>query len=409
MTEYKKIANHLLDLGKRNRLLNYKETGLRSINILNNDINTVFHDIVESKEYTIILIDSILEKQRNITLDSEDNDILSYSPYKVLDIINPILKPKQLICYKRGHLQAKVLKALHKEYNFSLNEKGLNSLYLAFGFISYVEENITYKAPILLIPVEYKKEVSSYKIKEYDDEVILNPTLEYYFKQQYKITLPQYNDESLEEYLEKIQKVLIDKMNIINEAAIGIFSFQKMNMYNDLITNEEEILTNNNINSLLGNQILGYQSYPNDKEYPVVNCDSSQLAAIKLAVEGQSFVLQGPPGSGKSQTITNIISSLIANNRKVLFVSEKLAALQVVYENLRRVGLNDFALEIHSSKANKKDFIDNIYKTAILPRYNIESKTEELIDQSSTSLSNSISLQFNPVHSSSCSFSFPLI
>ena len=382
MRIFQDVANHLLDLGKRNRLLNFKDKGLKGIYVLNKNIDEIYKSIVNSKEWTIPFIDRILERQKSMTLDSEESNVLNYNPLKVYDIMSPIIKSRQLICYKKGYKQLNVLNGLYKEYNFYINEKGINSLYLAFGFIKYVEDNNEYKAPLLLIPIKYIREIDCYKIKEESDDIILNPTLDYYFKTQYKILLPNIldEDEPLFDYFNRVVDYIPDDMEIIREASIGIFSFLKMNMYNDLINNEDEVLKNQNIQALLGNPQLGYHEYPDSKVFPVVNADSSQLNAIKDAANGKSFVLQGPPGSGKSQTITNIISTLIANGRSVLFVSEKLAALEVVYNNLKKSGLNEFAIEVHSSKANKAAFIEELYKTAVLPRYNIEQIGETIIE-----------------------------
>jgi len=94
--------------------------------------------------------------------------------------------------------------------------------------------------------------------------------------------------------------------------------------------------------------------------HEVVDSDSSQEEAILLSKLGVSFVMQGPPGTGKSQTITNIIAEALADGKKVLFVSEKAAALQVVLKRLADVGLDDFCLSLHDYKANKKEIIDSI-------------------------------------------------
>lgn len=94
--------------------------------------------------------------------------------------------------------------------------------------------------------------------------------------------------------------------------------------------------------------------------HEVVDSDSSQEEAILLSKLGVSFVMQGPPGTGKSQTITNIIAEALADGKKVLFVSEKAAALQVVLKRLTEVGLDDFCLSLHNYKANKKEIIDSI-------------------------------------------------
>ena len=370
------IANHLLDLGKRNRLLNFKESGLRSTNILNENKDEIFSGIINSKTYSFLALDPILSKyHKDLILNPEDDDVLNYSDLKVKDIALGILKNNQLLAYNRGYSLEKSLNALLKEYKYSTTEKGINSLYLSFGFIKYNEANISYLAPLLLIPIELFVDKGIYKIKEYDDEVIINPTLCYYLKNFYKCNLPLYNDEELSDYINKLKSSLISDLEYVDGMAIGVYSFLKMNMYSDLVNNSDIVLQNKNIKVLLGEK-YDYEEI-DSLVYPVVDCDSTQLEAIKLAASGRSFCLQGPPGSGKSQTITNIISTLIGNGRHVLFVSEKLAALNVVYDNLKKAGLSDFAIEIHSNKANKKAFIDNLYKTAILPKYDISVKSSE--------------------------------
>ncbi len=395
MVELQSIYKHLLDLGKRNRLLNFKDSGFRSINILNKNIDKLFDNISNFKEYSILPLDSILKKYHD-SLDSLDSDN-EYSSLKVYDIASASLKDNELICYKEGQPLNKVLKRLYQEYKFSIDEKGINSLYIAFGFISYVDTRVEYKAPLLLIPIDFYKKNEIYKIKAKEEEAILNPTLEYYYKQVKNREIPKYNnEENIYSYFEKVKAFLNSEESLINSSALGIFLFQKMNMYMDLKQNKDIVLANKNIRRLLGEDIK-LDSYPLMPHYPVVDFDSSQLEAIDLALTGTSFCLEGPPGSGKSQTITNIIASLIGNGKKVLFVSEKQAALNVVYENLKRVGLNEFALELHSNKANKKDFINEVYKTAILPKYNVQIETLSILDKHEI-ISNEIRDYYNALH-----------
>ena len=91
--------------------------------------------------------------------------------------------------------------------------------------------------------------------------------------------------------------------------------------------------------------------------------DSSQFSAIALSRTGESFVLHGPPGTGKSQTITNIIANALEDERRVLFVAEKKAALDVVKKRLDEIGVGDFCLELHSNKTDKADVIHRIEST----------------------------------------------
>lgn len=110
--------------------------------------------------------------------------------------------------------------------------------------------------------------------------------------------------------------------------------------------------------------------------FQVLDADSSQQDAIALSQKGVSFVMQGPPGTGKSQTITNMIAQALADGKKILFVSEKMAALDVVYRRLTDVHLADFCLSLHSHKANKKEILNQLGANLTLQRLKV--KDEEI-------------------------------
>ncbi len=374
------IVNQLLDLGKRNRLLNYRDTGLKTLKLLNDNVDEIFRGFKDHKEYSFLKTDSYVnEVLSDFKVDPEDPSSLRELDRRVFEACNDKLEKNMLLAYKRSYQQEKVLKGLMKEFKTSITEKGINSLYLSFGFIHYVEEEIEYLAPLLLIPAELDNETGEYILTQYEDDVLLNPTLKYYFKTLFNIEMPDYQNDALQTYIKKCEDVLPPDVFIEKSCALGIYSFYKMNMYNDLKQNQNIVIQNANIRALLGDSNALSEEVLKDADiFPVVNCDSSQLHAIELAAQGKSFCLQGPPGSGKSQTITNMISSMLGNGKKILFVSEKIAALNVVYENLRRAKLNDFAIELHSNKANKKEFIANLYRTATLPRYDVDFKTRFL-------------------------------
>ena len=376
------VTNQLLDLGKRNRLLNYKDTGLKSLKLLNKNTEEVFRAVKGYRELEFFDVDQSLLDYHN-SLD--DNTRLSDDPLKyefdfVYEIVRKQIQGKELIAYKNGYQVQRVLKSLAKDHRTSLIEKGINPLYISFGFITYTEEGESYVAPLLLIPVELSNETGAYILRQYEDDILLNPTLKFYLSEAYHIELPEYDDEAYSTYLDKLRQSLEghDNVTFNDGASLGIYSFYKMNMYNDLIAHKDLVLKNENIRRLLGENNYIKAEYEKEQTYPVVNCDSSQLEAIQKAANGESFTLQGPPGSGKSQTITNMIATLLGAGKKILFVSEKIAALNVVYENLRRAKLSEFALELHSNKANKKEFIEKLYKAATLPRYEMNLKTRFL-------------------------------
>ncbi|MCM1557151.1 MAG: DUF4011 domain-containing protein [Anaeroplasma bactoclasticum] len=373
----KDISLHLLDLGKRNRLINYKSVGYRSLEVLNQNFDELFDKIVSGNTMSIFPLDSVLQKYHK-TIDGTDESIENYSVGKVKDIASPLLKANDILCYKKGVPLNRVIKVLFREYKNTLLEKGIHTLYITFGMVEYEEKKESYLAPLLLVPIHLDFE--NFKIKESEDEIILNPTLAYLLETEYKIILEEFkeNETSLQEYFSKASTLLNEKkMQLHYRISIGIYSFLKMNMFNDLRNNTETIIKNQNIIKLLGGFEKEEQAFVENPIYPVVDADESQLQAIKAASNGESFVLQGPPGTGKSQTITNMIASLIGNGKRVLFVSEKQAALNVVYENLKRAGLDSFVIELHSHKANKKEFIEELYKTAIQPRYDIKHDAKE--------------------------------
>ncbi len=373
----KELCLHLLDLGKRNRLLNYKTEGYRTIEIINEDLPALFEKIIHGNRLSIFNLDPILECHKT-KIDDTPMDVDQYSIGKVKDITRSLLKASDLLAYKKGVKQSKILKVIYREYRQTLMEKGVNPLYVTFGLLEYQEKKEIYYAPLLLIPVTCVFESDGYKIKESEDDIVLNPTLAYLLKTEYQVELPEYQEEfSLEEYLQFVEQKLKEPMRILPHSSFGIYSFLKMNMFNDVMNHIDLVTQNETIRRILGQPIT--PSFDQDQPiYPVVDADSSQLSAIEAASAGKSFVLQGPPGSGKSQTITNMIATMIANDKKVLFVSEKQAALNVVYENLKRAGIESFSLELHSHKANKKDFINELFKTASLPKYDIQVEAEDV-------------------------------
>ena len=155
---------------------------------------------------------------------------------------------------------------------------------------------------------------------------------------------------------------------------LATFAFQKEVMYRDLEANHEAVAGHELVRLLA----LGYEhreSEPpvvptsedelDEKEPPeesitVLEADASQRACIALARSGASFVIDGPPGTGKSQTITNVIASLLASGKTVLFVSEKAAALEVVQNRLEFCGLDDFVLSAHSARASRREIAHSL-------------------------------------------------
>lgn len=309
-----------------------------------------------------------------------------------------LYRQNQILLYNASSNPMVVIRNIKKKAWEAIEESGVNVSYLAFGFIHYKEsENAvhTLAAPLLLVPIEFMQAslLDPMYIKPTGDDIVVNPTFAYMMEAEYGEHLPEYNDEGLRPYLENVQR-RVAKLHwtVTAECKIGNFSFQKINMYRDLMDNKDAILENENVRTLLGMSTERDYSMDGTEheewhvEDPlidlscVVDADSSQIEAIELAKSGRSYVLQGPPGTGKSQTITNIIAECLSDGKKVLFVSEKMAALNVVYDKLKKTGLDEFCLELHSHKTNKKAVIDDICHALHMPAITVSSKADSEIE-----------------------------
>lgn len=364
----------LLDTGKRNKMINYRETSRSTLRILEPGLEELFNKLaISEKELTF-------QKPLN-----KDTDYRTYAFLSLLETLSYSLPVHVGDIKTIGTIveREKTLKNLRSKAKLAIEEQGSNILYLSFGFILWRETNRSnaawMKAPLLMMPVSLglKSINAPYTIRRYEDDIEVNPTLDYLFNSEYGVDLPAFelkDKKSITDYLDSIEEI-VDRQGwkLVREVSLGLLSFQKINMYHDLNSdyNYELIIKHPVLRAMGGDHsaIKGLppelQNYDFDKidpkdTYQVVNADSSQQEAILLSKLGVSFVMQGPPGTGKSQTITNIIAEALADGKKILFVSEKAAALQVVLKRLTEVGLADFCLSLHDYKANKKEIIDNI-------------------------------------------------
>ena len=384
-----KWADLLLDTGKRNNLMNFRESREGTAEIVLPDIVSLFKKAQAGA--TMEAYDPKLEDDEML-FDFEDDEATNQPRISRTEYIlgyKGKVRKNQVLIYNYVNRPIQALKNIYRKAKSAIEETGVNISYFAFGFINWFENNApqaTMKAPILLAPVSivHTSSVEPFQLK-ISDEIIVNPTFAFKLQSEYGITLPEYDeDEELDDYLSKIEEIVAKlKWRVSRECKIGIFSFLKINMYTDLKENIEKIQSNNSVLTIMGENEATIDTSIDESKIieleNVVDADSSQSEAIQMAREGKSFVLQGPPGTGKSQTITNIIAQCLADNKTVLFVSEKLAALNVVYDKLKKAGLDEFCLELHSHKSNKRQVIEELCHTLRLPRSQVSSKaTREL-------------------------------
>lgn len=386
-----KLAELLLDTGKRNNLINFKDNKSNTAEIVAPSFEGVTKKL--SGNYVFEVYDPKLdtEDEGGRLTDNKLKEILKNKWDFVARYESKLSKTSQVLVYYSSISPIKALKNIEKKWRSAIEETGVNIAYLAIGFVSWYEGdkvNEKYTAPLLLAPISLarKSNVDPYRVSVSVDDMILNPTFAYKMQSEYNVTLPEYDeeiDESINDYLLRVGDVISKlKWSILKICKIGLFSFLKINMYRDLKDNAELIESNNNVRKILGETYTQNQSGEKaEARYNVVDADSSQLKAIEMAKSGESFVLQGPPGTGKSQTITNIIAECIADGKKVLFVSEKLAALNVVYNKLKQAGLEDFCLQLHSHKVGKKDFVQELCRTMRLEKSGVSSKAAQEEDR----------------------------
>jgi len=262
-------------------------------------------------------------------------------------------------------------------------DHGISTLYAAFGFLRWYDspdsqEEI--RSPLVLVPVRLERESidAVWTLRACDDEPVTNHCLAELLSSDFKLRMPTGPDaevdtegpDGLAAYLRRVAGLIktVPRWEVVEEAALGVFNFQKLAMWEDLKKNAERIKGHKLCRAIAGDGGVVLRPPPGlvaaadlDEQVPpeaanhILDADSSQHEAVEAVKRGADVVVDGPPGTGKSQTIANAIAELLAAGKTVLFVSEKTAALEVVKRRLDACGLGDFCLELHSHKANKRE------------------------------------------------------
>lgn len=291
------------------------------------------------------------------------------------------------------------LKNIFRTYRNAVEELGIGTLYLICGFLEWRETDGADKsffAPLVTYPVEMScirsgkgGVLNEYTISAANEEPQQNLSLEEKLKTDYNINLPKRGSDSngvsedIESYFARVDKAISTKSNwkLHRYVALGNLEFSKLMMYRDLVPESWP----GGIQSFFDSPLLSFlfkekTSAPTnisgddyyidtieglETDIPLIDkADSSQHSAlIDVLNKGKNLVIEGPPGTGKSQTITNLIAGALYKGKSVLFVSEKTAALEVVKRRLDAVGLGDFCLLIQqANNANKRQILDDLKK-----------------------------------------------
>lgn len=364
----------LLDLTKRNPLLNIKK-GALGFRILCSDIARLEDRLSAEETFAFDSIESLKTPGRSDSrFTVETGDSLKS------EFVKNQLKNRKLVADCSINDLKKQLINLFRKSKTDLEEGGSNTLFLALGTLRWREDansDVVYRAPLILLPVTLKR--SSAKVRprltgQNGDDAVFNLTLIQMLKQDFEIDLSVFQNDlpkddsgiDCQHIWSTVRSRIKDTpgFEVVEELFLGTFSFAKYLMWKDLSDRLEQLRQSVLVDHLVERPNQNYPTTANfinaddvddqiepSEFFAPLNADSSQMIAIEASSRGVDFVLEGPPGTGKSETIANMIAHNIAIGKRVLFVSEKMVALDVVYSRLKKVGLGHLCLELHSNKA----------------------------------------------------------
>jgi very-short-patch-repair endonuclease len=377
----------LLDLTKRNRLLNLKASKA-VIPMVCTDPAKLEDMLADGGKVQIISIPPMTGEA-----DGRDDELFeaqTRSGYE-RNFAHEALERNELATnVEPSKLDAGLIE-LFRKANSDMQEGGANTLFLAIGLLRWRPSGTdgqSYRAPLLLVPVKLQRKsaVSKMELSLHEDEPSFNLTLLEMLRQDFEIRVPELetglppdgSDIDVQALWNIMRRAVRDVpgFEVVEEVVLSTFSFAKYLMWKDLSDRTEQLKASPLVRHLIDHPRQSYEASarfltPEELDdqvepsslYMPLTADSSQIVAVHASGGEGDFVLEGPPGTGKSQTIANIIAHNLGLGRRVLFVAEKMVALNVVYDRLRRVGLGDFCLELHSNKANKREVLDQLDKS----------------------------------------------
>ncbi|WP_291237599.1 DUF3320 domain-containing protein [Gemmobacter sp.] len=371
----------LLDLSLGNRLLNFRDTR-GAVAMICPDISGTEDRLANGESFRLLALkDENAVSGRDLSADEARQIELS--------LARDALARGQIAVSLTTREMTNRLTDLYRKARSDMAEGGTNTLFLAVGFLRWKRsegDSRSYRAPLLLLPVrlERRSAQSEFRLSQLEDEVRINSTLLEMLKRDFELRLPELESELPRDEsgldIPRIMEILrarvrdVPGFEIVEDFALSTFSFAKYLMWKDLVDRTDSLRESRMVAHLIDNPTEAFEGArtpmprpsdidrkhaPGDLLAPLP-ADSSQLAAVLAASEGRDFVLIGPPGTGKSQTITNIIADQLGRGRTVLFVAEKSAALDVVHRRLERHGLGHAVLELHSNKADRKTVLTQL-------------------------------------------------
>ncbi len=427
--ELDKSRRDVLDLSLRNPLLNFRPSKRRGVEVVDELSHELFRIIVHDERVMYFLAapdeggapDEVVAPEHRASHDHppprqptpDPRNLAAPPPQVPAELLAVLAQPASdpngaAARHTDNKLQTALtlanlnlrLRETARQARLSIEEQGVNILYLAMGMLRWYESDGSdseRRAPLILVPVRLTQASvrASFKLAWTKEEIEPNLSLEAKLKQDFNVRLPEMpseDDLDIDEYLAEVERAVARQPRWSverDEVHLNFFSFSKLLIYKDLDPASWPEGNGPGDHPLVGRLYGGdgFAREPSDFGdnghghgdgdlgdlgdaglHPVVDADSSQATAVLDAMNGLNLVIQGPPGTGKSQTITNLIGEALARDMTVLFVAEKMAALEVVKRRLDTVHLGDACLELHSHKTNKRAVLDELSRTLALGR-----------------------------------------
>ena len=393
----------LLDLTGRNRLINFKHTAGKSLQFVEGHPSAIYQKLVEANNKASISVLGLPEPARGDWVErngrqqrpeprdwaksegiSTTYDISGAGKDSDASNVRALMYPEDL---------AKHCRKIEREATLAIEETGANMLFLVLGFLEFPDQrdsDKTFTAPLISIPVSLQKKevagIQQFSLQYTGDDIAENLSLREKLRNDFGLVLPELSEDQIDVngYFAEIQAIINKQpgFDLKHRVSLCLLSFSNMLLVRDL--DPTKWPQNGEENTLIDHPIVRevFEGRADDggagwniaeehlvEEGPgasiplVYDADSSQHSAlIDVLSHKKNLVIEGPPGTGKSQTITNLIAACLAEGKKVLFVAEKLAALEVVKNRLSLAGLDPFVLELHSNKTNKKRVLEEISK-----------------------------------------------
>ena len=417
--ELEKSRRDVLDLSLRNPLLNFRPSKRRGIEVVDERSRELFRILIggpapDGSSSTRPRVMYFLPAAEEAVPVAAGEAATADVPAELLAMLGePDDDPDEAAArHTDNKLQTALARAAlnlrlretFRQARLSIEEQGVNILYLALGMLRWYESESSSterRAPLILIPVRLERSGvrENFKLKWTGDEIEANLSLEAKLRQDFNVRLPEMpaeEDLDVDDYLDRVERAVAQRERWMvehDEVHLNFFSFSKLLIYKDLDAEtwpeEGRPADHPLVQQLFGGDGfapgppgLGEDEHIDGAEgvaglRPVMDADSSQTLAVLDAIQGRNLVIQGPPGTGKSQTITNLIGEALARGRSVLFVAEKMAALEVVKRRLDTIHLGDACLELHSHKTNKRAVLDELARTLATGRPKVEHGAED--------------------------------